>query len=70
MKMPVLFIEHGSPEDIILKNSFTQRLAALGQELPRPRAIPVISAPLADRRDLCHWRRAAEDDLRFLRISR
>ena len=44
MKMPVLFIGHGSPENIILKNSFTERLTKLGQELPRPRAILVISA--------------------------
>ncbi|HSW58352.1 MAG TPA: 4,5-DOPA dioxygenase extradiol [Dehalococcoidales bacterium] len=44
MKMPVLFIGHGSPENIILKNSFTQRLVKLGQELPRPEAILVVSA--------------------------
>jgi 4,5-DOPA dioxygenase extradiol len=44
MKMPVLFIGHGSPENIILKNSFTERLARLGRELPRPRTILVISA--------------------------
>jgi 4,5-DOPA dioxygenase extradiol len=44
MKMPVLFIGHGSPENIILKNSFTRRLAELGRELPRPRIILVISA--------------------------
>jgi 4,5-DOPA dioxygenase extradiol len=44
MKMPVLFIGHGSPENIVLKNSFTQRLVRLGQELPRPKAILVVSA--------------------------
>jgi 4,5-DOPA dioxygenase extradiol len=44
MKMPVLFIGHGSPENIILKNSFTECLVRLGQELPRPRAILVVSA--------------------------
>jgi 4,5-DOPA dioxygenase extradiol len=44
MRMPVLFIGHGSPENIILKNRFTDRLAKLGRELPRPRAILVISA--------------------------
>ena len=43
-KMPVLFIGHGSPMNIILKNSFTNRLVELGKELPRPRAILVISA--------------------------
>jgi 4,5-DOPA dioxygenase extradiol len=44
MKMPVLFIGHGSPENIILKNGFTERLVKLGHELPRPKTILVISA--------------------------
>jgi len=44
MKMPVLFIGHGSPENIILKNGFTERLVRLGLELPRPKVILVISA--------------------------
>ncbi len=44
MKMPVLFVGHGSPENIILKNGFTRRLSALGKELPAPKAILVISA--------------------------
>jgi 4,5-DOPA dioxygenase extradiol len=44
MKMPVLFIGHGSPENIILKNAFTRRLAELGKELPKPKAILVVSA--------------------------
>ena len=44
MKMPVLFIGHGTPENIILKNDFTNRMKKLGTELPRPRAVLVISA--------------------------
>src|SRR3990172_12953011 len=43
-KMPVLFIGHGSPMNLILRNDFTTSLAKLGKELPRPRAIVVISA--------------------------
>ncbi len=43
-KMPVLFIGHGSPMNIILDNAFTRSLAALGKSLPRPSAIMVISA--------------------------
>src|SRR3990172_8886252 len=43
-KMPVLFVGHGSPLNIILDNSFTQSLAALGKRLPKPKAIMVISA--------------------------
>ena len=44
MKMPVLFIGHGSPLNIILKNDFTRSLVALAKALPRPRSILVISA--------------------------
>lgn len=43
-KMPVLFIGHGSPMNIILQNGFTDSLAKWGKQLPRPRAIVVISA--------------------------
>ena len=43
-KMPVLFIGHGSPLNIILDNSFTRSLAAVGRRLPQPKAIMVISA--------------------------
>lgn len=42
--MPVLFIGHGSPMNMVLSNSFTKSLADLGQTLPRPDAIMVISA--------------------------
>ena len=44
MKMPVLFIGHGSPMNIILENDFTRSLQELGSRLSRPRAILVISA--------------------------
>lgn len=42
--MPVLFIGHGSPMNIIQDNAYTQSLSALGRSLPRPQAIMVISA--------------------------
>ncbi len=42
--MPVLFIGHGSPLNIVMENSYTRSLAALGRDLPRPRAVMVISA--------------------------
>ena len=42
--MPVLFLGHGSPMNVISKNKFTESLVNLGKELPRPRAIMVISA--------------------------
>ena len=44
MKMPVVFIGHGSPENMVLQNEFTDSLVKLRSELPRPRAILVISA--------------------------
>ncbi|MEO6273247.1 MAG: 4,5-DOPA dioxygenase extradiol [Rhodoferax sp.] len=51
-RMPVLFIGHGSPMNALRNTPFTRHLGALGRELPRPRAILVVSA---------HW--AAEQPL-------
>jgi 4,5-DOPA dioxygenase extradiol len=42
--MPVLFIGHGSPMNALGGNAFAERLARLGQELPKPRAIVAVSA--------------------------
>lgn len=42
--MPVLFIGHGSPMNIILDNEFTRSLTALALKLRKPDAILVISA--------------------------
>lgn len=42
--MPVLFVGHGSPMNIVLKNSYTESLVKAARELPKPRAILVISA--------------------------
>ncbi len=42
--MPVLFVGHGSPMNIMLKNSYTESLVKAAKELPKPRAILVISA--------------------------
>ncbi|MPL58349.1 4,5-DOPA dioxygenase extradiol [bioreactor metagenome] len=44
MKMPVLFIGHGSPINIVEDNSYTRSLAELGNTLPKPEAIVVVSA--------------------------
>ena len=46
--MPVLFIGHGSPMNAVRDNPFTQHLKQLGQTLPKPRAILVISAHWVD----------------------
>ena len=44
VRMPVLFIGHGSPLNMVLENRFTRGLADLGASLPRPDAIMVVSA--------------------------
>jgi len=44
IKMPALFIGHGSPMNAIEQNDFTQTLQNLGQSLIKPKAIICISA--------------------------
>jgi len=46
-KMPVLFLSHGSPMNVVLDNEYTRALTKLGQELEKPKAIIIISA---------HWK--------------
>ncbi len=43
-RMPVMFVGHGSPMNAIEDNEFTREWQSLGQRLPRPTAILVISA--------------------------
>ena len=42
--MPVLFVGHGSPMNIIDRNIFTETFQRLGRDLPRPSAIVCVSA--------------------------
>jgi 4,5-DOPA dioxygenase extradiol len=42
--MPALFIGHGSPMNTIEDNDFTQAWRGLGKDLPRPKALLVVSA--------------------------
>jgi 4,5-DOPA dioxygenase extradiol len=42
--MPVVFLGHGSPMNIIEDNPYTSHWSELGRTLPRPQAILVISA--------------------------
>ena len=42
--MPLVFIGHGSPMNVVQQNDFTRSLAALGKRLPRTRCILVVSA--------------------------
>ena len=43
-QMPALFIGHGSPMNTLELNGFTRGWRAVGNTLPRPRAIVVVSA--------------------------
>lgn len=43
-KMPALFIGHGSPMNALSDNRYTKAWEALGQKLPKPQAILMVSA--------------------------
>src|SRR6478609_2251237 len=43
-RMPALFIGHGSPMNTLESNGYTEAWRAFGRNLPRPRAILVVSA--------------------------
>jgi len=43
-RMPVLFVGHGSPMNVIEDNRWSRGFAALGDQLPRPAAILAVSA--------------------------
>ena len=44
VRMPVLFVGHGNPMNALLDNDITRNWAHIGQKLPAPQAIVVISA--------------------------
>jgi 4,5-DOPA dioxygenase extradiol len=43
-RMPALFIGHGSPMNTLEHNGFTDAWRSFGRDLPRPRALLVVSA--------------------------
>nr|WP_113865406.1 4,5-DOPA dioxygenase extradiol [Brenneria salicis]NMN93110.1 4,5-DOPA dioxygenase extradiol [Brenneria salicis ATCC 15712 = DSM 30166]RBP65189.1 4,5-DOPA dioxygenase extradiol [Brenneria salicis ATCC 15712 = DSM 30166]RLM31761.1 4,5-DOPA dioxygenase extradiol [Brenneria salicis ATCC 15712 = DSM 30166] len=43
-RMPALFLGHGSPMNVFENNPYTQAWQALGESLPRPKAIIAVSA--------------------------
>ncbi len=43
-RMPALFLGHGSPMNVLEDNRYTRARAQLGETLPRPKAIVVVSA--------------------------
>ncbi len=42
--MPLVFIGHGSPMNVVQQNDFTESLRQAGEKLPKPRCILCISA--------------------------
>ena len=44
VKLPALFVGHGSPMNAIEDNEFSQTWAKFGREIPKPKAVLVISA--------------------------
>src|SRR5262249_30335854 len=44
IRLPALFLGHGSPMNALQSNAWTRGWAALGAALPRPRAVLAISA--------------------------
>lgn len=43
-KLPIGFIGHGSPMNIISENSYTRSIYNIGEKLPKPKAILVVTA--------------------------
>src|SRR6185436_17899228 len=43
-KMPVLFLGHGSPMNAIEENEFVAGFRNIGKDIPKPKAILIISA--------------------------
>lgn len=42
--MPAIFFGHGNPMNALLSNAYTKGWAAIGAEIPRPKAVLSISA--------------------------
>jgi 4,5-DOPA dioxygenase extradiol len=42
--MPAIFFGHGNPMNALLKNDYTEKWAAIGAGIPRPRAVLCVSA--------------------------
>lgn len=55
MKMPVIFLGHGSPMNAIADNDVTKTFAKLGTSIPKPKVILMISAHwMTDHLSLTH----------------
>ena len=43
-RMPAIFFGHGNPLNALARNAWTDGWAAIGREIPRPRAVLCVSA--------------------------
>jgi hypothetical protein len=43
-RMPALFVGHGNPMNALEDNAYTRGWRAIGQSIPRPRAVVCVSA--------------------------
>ena len=51
-RMPVVFISHGSPMVAITRDDYSEALKWMGEDLPRPKAIVVVSAHWQEERPI------------------
>lgn len=42
--LPAIFFGHGNPLNAVLRNDYTQKWAAIGKSIPRPKAVLCVSA--------------------------
>ncbi len=69
-RLPTLFLSHGSPMNGIEQTPSSRAWAALGRELPKPRAVLVASAHWETSVPMLTGQSEARDDPRFRRIPR
>ena len=43
-RMPAIFFGHGNPLNALVRNEWTERWAAVGESVPRPKAVLCVSA--------------------------
>ena len=68
-RMPAVFLGHGSPMNTLERNAHTDAWRALGERMPRPKAILAISAHWYVRGTAVTGDGAAADDPRLRRLS-
>ena len=59
--MPALFFGHGNPMNAVSRNAYTEAWAGLGAELPRPKAVLMVSAHWYGSRPCRYSQRHAQD---------